>query len=303
MSFPSFLRTALPSALVVLSLVGCCNKNQESDSSAGSAGASDPPGESSASSLDRPENWERRVHNDKGFLFYVPKGTQEQEESEGTTFLYVAKMPPPHDKINLMIGAVKERQFGNAELKELSKVLLKAKGNATDVAFDSEKKLNPSFTIVDGHYSKGDVQYKVRELLALDVNDRYIILLTAPAADFDRHEDDIDKVLANFEMFRSGKGSAGDEPPKSMPRPGGGSAPGAGANMCPECAQADKEGADTRCTDGVWRKCRGGKGTEVCPGGGTYDVMPGRCHYPCAQGTKGCASGRCNADRKTCYID
>jgi hypothetical protein len=309
MMLKSILRSIFSPTLAALLVVGCCTKNNDSGTSSASAS-----GETESVNLDRPENWERRVHNDKGFLFYVPKGTEEQEQSEGTTFLYLAKMPAPHDKISLIIGAVKERQFGNQELKELSKVLVKSKDKATDFTFDSEEKLNASFTVANGHYTKDGSKHKARELLALDVNDRYIVLLTAPEADFDRHEDDIDKVLANFEMFRSGKGSAGDDAPKSMPRkPASGSSARAGGNaasnagasaaLCPECAQADKEGADTRCSDGVWRKCRHGKGTDVCPGGGTYDMVPGTCYYPCAQVPQHCPSGKCKADRKTCYDD
>lgn len=300
MTISSLLRASLSSTIIALLFVGCCNK-KESDSNAPAASAS---AEANDTSLDRPENWEKRVHNDKGFLFYVPKGTQEQEESEGTTFLYVAKMPPPHDKINLIIGAVKERSFGNSELKELSKVLLKAKDNATDLVFDSEQKLNPSFTIADGHYTKGGIKYKSCELLALDVNDRYLVLLTAPEADFARHEDDIDKVLANFEMFRSGKGSAGDEPPKSMPKKpaargsGGG---GASASICPECGRPEKEGNPTRCSDGQWRRCQGGKAVDPCPGGHYLATgVDDYCTYACAPGVK--CQGECEADRKTCFV-
>lgn len=234
------LRVSTPLLLAALgmSLLSACCSNGSDDASPATPSSS--AAASSGPDLSKTDNWERRVHEEKGFAFYIPSGSVEKQEADGTTTVYLAAFPEPNDDVQVVIAAIKEPDFRFPELKTLFSKLLELADGGKDQVLVEEEKLNDSFVMVESTYVNDEGEkHRARGLLVLDVTDRYIVFGTTDDKSFKSQEANIDRVLANFEMVRSGKGSAGDEPkPRRAPakRSGGGTAGGGAPAPASACA-------------------------------------------------------------------
>jgi type IV secretory pathway VirB10-like protein len=153
-----------------------------------------------------PSEWEERDHAEKGFSFWVPKGVKETQATEDGVDVYMAQLPAPHDAIGVFVMAFKGADKKFPELTTITEKLIKNIDKGDDYKVVKTDPINDSYEVLEITYKDKDGKLNtVKALLALDVTDRYIVI-AGGAGELKDSEETVDTILANFEMYASGKG-------------------------------------------------------------------------------------------------
>jgi type IV secretory pathway VirB10-like protein len=153
-----------------------------------------------------PTEWEERDHEEKGFSFWVPKGVKESQDSADGVDVYVAQLPAPHDKIGVFVMAFKDPAKKFPELTKITEDLIKKVDTGTEYKVEKTVEINDSYQVLEISYKdKAGKKNSVKALMALDVSDRYIMIVGGEG-ELKDSEETVDTILANFEMYASGKG-------------------------------------------------------------------------------------------------
>ena len=153
-----------------------------------------------------PSEWEERDHTEKGFSFWVPKGVKESQATKEGVDVYIAQLPAPHDKVGVFVVAFKDPAKKFPEMTAMTEKILKDMDSPTDYKLVKTEEVNDAYQVLTITYKDKDGKANyVQALLALDVTDRYIMMVGTDG-DPKPEEETIDTILANFEMYASGKG-------------------------------------------------------------------------------------------------
>jgi hypothetical protein len=158
-----------------------------------------------------PTDWEVRDHQAKGFSFHVPAGTKEHQESKEGIDIYLAELPKPHDSIQVFVAAFKDPAKKVPEMKVLVEKVIKDLDTAADYKLVKEEALSDQYTLLDVTWTGTDKKKNhAWVLIALDVTDRYFMIVGSDEDKFKASEDTVGAILASFDMYSSGAGSAGE---------------------------------------------------------------------------------------------
>jgi type IV secretory pathway VirB10-like protein len=153
-----------------------------------------------------PSEWEQRDHTAKGFAFWVPKGVKETQATQDGVDVYLAQLPAPHEKIGVFVMAFKGADKKLPELTTITEKLIKELDKGDDYKVVKTDPINDNYEVLEITYKDKDGKLNhVKALLALDVTDRYI-LIAGGEGELKDSEETVDTILANFEMYASGKG-------------------------------------------------------------------------------------------------
>lgn len=153
-----------------------------------------------------PSEWEERDHAEKGFSFWVPKGVKETQGTEDGVDVYMAQLPAPHDTIGVFVMAFKGADKKFPELTTITEKLIKNIDKGDGYKVEKTEPINDSYEVLEISYKDKDGKVNhVKALLALDVTDRYIVI-AGGVGELKDSEETVDTILANFEMYASGKG-------------------------------------------------------------------------------------------------
>ncbi|MBI4951685.1 MAG: hypothetical protein HY908_06600 [Myxococcales bacterium] len=150
-----------------------------------------------------PEDWDRMVDAVKGFAFYVPKGSESKQETEGGVDVFVAQVAKPHD-IAVMCVVYKDASKSKDDLAKNAVDIITSMGD-TDVKVLETEELNADYTLLTiTSVDEQKVKSKTRALVATDITDNYLLFVVSPETAFDQNVDTVDAIWQSFEMFSGG---------------------------------------------------------------------------------------------------
>ena len=96
-------------------------------------------------------------------------------------------------------------------MKVLVEKVIKDLDTAADYKLVKEEALSDQYTLLDVTWTGTDKKKNhAWVLIALDVTDRYFMIVGSDEDKFKASEDTVGAILASFDMYSSGAGSAGE---------------------------------------------------------------------------------------------
>ena len=146
-----------------------------------------------------PKDWIYVYEKQKGYGFYVPKGTTGGLQTIGKLDLTVLKTPDSLG-IDIFVLAYKDKTLTKEDLLNDAQEFLEALGQK--VTPGELKGESDEYAVVDAdtvHPTLG--KGKLRILVGTDVTDNYIMIIGASEKNFAANEATIDTIWGGFEMW------------------------------------------------------------------------------------------------------
>ncbi|MEW6737395.1 MAG: hypothetical protein AB1489_39300 [Acidobacteriota bacterium] len=150
-----------------------------------------------------PENWVTFYDENKGYEFEVPEGSQTSDETIGDIDLFTAETPSPSN-VEVLVLAFKDKTLTKEDLMN-GTVNFLTKINLKDVKVSGIQELNDDYNLADCTFTdQSGKKHKARLLVATDVTDNYIMIVSTEEDKFKSNEQIIDAIWGSFSMYSGG---------------------------------------------------------------------------------------------------
>jgi hypothetical protein len=150
-----------------------------------------------------PADWVRMYDDAKGYEFYVPQGTQNQNQTVDGVDVYLAAVPAPYD-IGVMVVAFKDKTLTKDDLLKRAENILKG-FEEKDIKIDPPKQLSEDYSLVTfTSTDKAGKPGKGKILVGTDVTDNYIMIVGGELDKYAASEKTIDEIWGSFSMYSGG---------------------------------------------------------------------------------------------------
>ncbi|MBS1793786.1 MAG: hypothetical protein JSS81_08025 [Acidobacteria bacterium] len=149
-----------------------------------------------------PESWIQVYDEQKGYGFSVPEGTTGGQQTSNGVDVFIAQTPAPNE-ISIFVLAYKDPKKSKDDLlMDAVKVLESLGVKVTPGALKGESE---DYKVGDAtSTSDNGAKEKQRILVATDVTDNYVMILSTPEDKFAANEKTIDEIWGSFEMWSGG---------------------------------------------------------------------------------------------------
>jgi hypothetical protein len=150
-----------------------------------------------------PTDWVRIVDYPKGYAFQVPAGSTGDYETRDGVEYYEADTPAPSE-VNVEVLVYKDKTLSKDDLLKDATDYLKSLGE-TVTSTGTLSALSDDYGLFELTSTDSDgKKWKSKVLVATDVTDNYIVIVSSDESKFDGNKEIVDAIWGSFEMFSGG---------------------------------------------------------------------------------------------------
>lgn len=149
-----------------------------------------------------PTSWVYIYDKQKGYGFYVPKGTSSEFKTVKGAHIYIGEVPPPSN-VTIVVLAYKDKTLTKDDLLEDAVDFLEDTGETVkrgDITDENEDYAVAEATSV----SENGERTKFKILVGTDITDNYVMIIGTEESAFAARKDIIDAIWGSFEMWSGG---------------------------------------------------------------------------------------------------